>query len=189
MGDIISDLMKLPTLSQNQDPTLRRMDRIIEQFIFLGILSFTCLVCCSCGTTRTIPVKTIKEVSKVDTIYLSNVQYDSIYVYESSSKDYHRGNLKLSETAEGMKRLETVDTIYIKDVATQFRYKLLRDTVERIKEVVLHDSIPYEVRIETVKEVPRPMTWFDRISRAAFWLLIGLIGIYIYRLYRKLKAL
>lgn len=177
--------MKFPTLSQNQDPVLRRMDRIIELFILIGILSFTCLVCCSCGTTRTIPIETIKETTRTDTLYINNVQYDSIYVYESSTKDYHRGDMKLSETAEGMKRLETVDTIYIKDVATQFRYKLLRDTIERIKIEVVHDSIPYEVKIETIKEVPRPRTWFDHLCRYTFFLMLGALLLLAYRFFRK----
>lgn len=93
--------------------------------------------------------------------------------------------MKLSETAEGMKRLETVDTIYIKDVATQFRYKLLRDTIERVKIEVVHDSIPYEVRITKTVVVTKPPTVFDKLCKVCFFLLLGTILFWTNRFARK----
>ena len=104
----------------------------------------------------------IREV-RTDTLYLSNVQYDSIFVFNDRQLDRSR------------------DTLLIRETNTEFRYKLLRDTVYKVQ----IDSIPYEVRIETVREVPRPKTWFDRLCRYAFFLLCGALLFFVYRCIRK----
>ena len=66
----------------------------------------------------------IREVH-TDTLYLSNVQYDSIFVFNDRQFDRSR------------------DTLLIRETNTEYRYKLLRDTVFKVQ----HDSIPYEVRV------------------------------------------
>ncbi len=109
------------------------------------IILFTILVCCSCGST-----KVVRE-SSVDTVYLSNIKYDSIYVYQERLQDRSK------------------DSVYLKDISVEYRYKLQRDTVR----IVQQDSIPYEVTIVETKEITRPMTWFDKLTRASFWVLIG----------------
>lgn len=74
-----------------------------------------------------------------DTCYISNVQYDSIYIDRTSDVD------------------RTSDTITITKTKTEYRYRLLRDTLK----VVQRDSIPYEVRvIETKTERYTP--WYAR---------------------------
>ena len=104
----------------------------------------------------------IREV-RTDTLYLSNVQYDSIFVFNDRQLDRSR------------------DTLLIRETNTEYRYKLLRDTVYKTQ----IDSIPYEVRIETVREVPRPKTWFDCLCRYAFFLLCGALLFFVYRCIRK----
>lgn len=74
-----------------------------------------------------------------DTCFISNIQYDSIYI----------DNLHFIDHAS--------DTIVIRDQKTEFRYKFLRDTIK----VIQHDSIPFEVRvIETKTERYTP--WYAR---------------------------
>lgn len=80
-----------------------------------------CLSMCSCGSTK-VATQLVRDV-RVDTVYLSNTQYDSIYIYQDKLVDRSR------------------DTLYIKDKSIEYRYKLLRDTVK----VIQRDSIPYEV--------------------------------------------
>lgn len=138
--------MKLPTFSQNTDPALRKLDRFVEVFMLVGILAILLLVCCSCSSTKAV-TQLVEHVQK-DTIYLSNVQYDSIYIYQDKYTDRSR------------------DTLYIKDKSIEYRYKLLRDTVK----VVQRDSIPYEVTVTEVKEITRPLTWFDHTCRVCFWI-------------------
>ena len=74
-----------------------------------------------------------------DTCYISNVQYDSIYI----------DNLHFIDRAS--------DTIVIRDRKTEFRYKFLRDTLK----VIQRDSIPYEVRVIQTK-TERYTPWYAR---------------------------
>lgn len=117
----------------------------------------------------------VREVH-TDTLYLSNKQYDSIYIYKDKVSEHHLGTLEPSGTLKP-------DTLYIKEVSIEYRYKLLKDTIR----VVERDSIPYEVTITHVKEITRPLTWYDHLSRAILWLNIGFVLIVIVRLIRKLK--
>ena len=100
------------------------------------------------------------------TVYLSNIQYDSIYISQDKLIDRSK------------------DTLYIRDVSVEYRYKLLRDTVR----IVQRDSIPYEVTIVQTKEIKRPLTWYDHLSRAILWLNIGFVLLLFVRFIRKLKA-
>lgn len=118
-----------------------------------------CLVCCSCGSTKVV-TQPIREVSK-DTIYLSNIQYDSIYIFQDKYTD--RSN----------------DTLLIKETNIEYRYKLLRDTIR----IVQRDSIPYEVRITEIEEVKHIPPWIKPLA------IIGSITILILLIYifTKLK--
>ena len=176
--------MKIPTLSQNTNPALRRVDRMIELFILIGILSFTLLVCCSCGSTKVV-TQTVEHVRK-DTVYLSNIQYDSIYVYQDHISEHHLGTLPpVNSKGEYLNTPMRTDTLYIKDKSIEYRYKLLRDTIR----VVQRDSIPYEVTITEVKELTRPLTWYDHLSRAILWLNISFVLLMVIRLFRKFRNL
>lgn len=128
-----------------------------------------CLVCCSCSSTK-VATQTIEHIT-VDTVYLSNVQYDSIYIYKDKLTD------------------RTNDTIYVKDVSVVYRYILLRDTVYRNKEVILRDSIPYEVTKIVTKELTRPLTWFNHLTRAIFWLLCGALLVRFVKFVFDLKSI
>lgn len=123
----------------------------------------SCLVCCSCGSTRQV-TQLVEHVQK-DTIYHSNIKYDSIYIMQDRLLDRSK------------------DTIYLKDVSVEYRYKLLRDTVK----VVQRDSIPYEVTVTEIKEITRPLTWFDRLTRFCFFLLMGVVVCWIYNRFRFFK--
>lgn len=79
------------------------------------------------------------------------MQYGSIYIYKDRYQDRSR------------------DTVYLKDVSFEVRYKLLRDTVK----VIQRDSIPYQVTVTEIKEITRPLTWYDHLTRLTFWLVIG----------------
>ena len=125
----------------------------------LSLVSFCTFIGCRSAKQT---AQLVREVH-TDTLYLSNVQYDSIFVFNDRQLDRSR------------------DTLLIRETNTEFRYKLLRDTVYKVQ----IDSIPYEVRIETVREVPRPKTWFDRLCRYAFFLLCGALLFFVYRCIRK----
>ena len=183
--------MKPFTLSQNSDPVLRKMDRAIEAFVLVFVFVATCLICCSCGTSKHI-TQLVRDV-RVDTVYLSNVQYDSIYIYQDHISEHHIGTLKPFETSgtfeTWISQPMRTDTLYIKDKSIEYRYKLLKDTIR----VVERDSIPYEVTIVETKEIQRPLTWYDHLTRSVFWTVIVIVIVIvakpIIRLIRKLRTM
>ena len=175
--------MNIPTLSKNQDPALRKLDRAVELFITIMFACVILLTCCSCGSTKHI-TQLVRDV-RVDTVYLSNVQYVSIYIYQDHISEHHLGTLPTNLTPE--QYLNTpmrTDTLYIKDKSIEYRYKMLRDTIYKTQV----DSIPYQVTITEVKEIQRPLTWYDHFSRAVLWLNIGFVIYWLIRLIRKFKA-
>lgn len=131
----------------------------MKQFLYL-VLSF---LLCSCGTSRHVQMQVAEQVQK-DTVYLSNIQYDSIYVLQDKYTDRSR------------------DTLLIMETNIEYRYKLLKDTVR----IVQRDSIPYEVRITEIKEVRKPPNTFDYLCYLSFGFLIGIIG---WKLLRIIKPL
>ncbi len=92
--------------------------------ILLALLS--ALVLTGCATRRQLQV--VDRITH-DTLYQSNVHYDSIYVSQDKYIDRSR------------------DTLLIKDKTVEYRYRLLRDTVYRVK----IDSIPVIREVEVVK--------------------------------------
>ena len=128
--------------------------------ILLALLS--ALVLTGCATRRQLQVV---ERTSVDTVYLSNVQYDSIYVSQDKYIDRSR------------------DTVYLRDVSVEYRYRHLRDTIYKVQ----HDSIPYQVTVTEVKEITRPLSLFDHLTHFTFWLVIGALLLLIIRVIIRLK--
>lgn len=120
------------------------------------------ILLCSCSTSRHVQMQVAERISK-NTIYLSNIQYDSIDILQDKYTDRSK------------------DTLLIKETNIEYRYKLLKDTVR----IILRDSIPYEVCITETIEVPRKLTWYDHFSRAVLWLNIGFAIYWLIRLIRK----
>ena len=90
-----------------------------------------------CGTMRQVQV--VEQVSR-DTLYLSNVQYDSVYVFQDHLTD------------------RSSDTIYIRDVQYEYKYKFLRDTLYKVQ----IDTIPVIREVEVIKTekyVPSIYKW------------------------------
>ena len=127
------------------------------------LLLLTLLTVYSCSTSR--HVTQLVERTSVDTVYLSNVQYDSIYVYQDRQLD------------------RTRDTVYLRDVSVEYRYRLLRDTIYKVQ----HDSIPYQVTVTEVKEITRPLSLFDHLTHFTFWLVVGALLLLIIRVIIRLK--
>ena len=131
------------------------------------LLLLTLLTVYSCSTSR--HVTQLVERTSVDTLYLSSQHFDSVYVFRDRFTDRSR------------------DTVYLRDVSLEYRYKLLRDTIYKVQ----HDSIPYEVRIVETKEIARPLTFFDRLCRACFYLLSGallvLFAIFLFKLKTRIR--
>ena len=103
----------------------------------LAIALLSALVLTGCASNRHLQVA--EHVTR-DTVYVNKLHYDSIYV----SRDHFTDR--------------TRDTVYLRDVSVEYRYKLLRDTVFKVQ----HDSIPYEVRVVET-QVERHIPWYAKL--------------------------
>ena len=111
----------------------------------------------------------IREVH-TDTLYLSSQHFDSIYIFQERTSDYHMNPLNPLKPSE-------TDTVFIKDVSVEYRYKLLRDTVYQTRV----DSIPILREVEVVREV-RHIPWYAKLLSwiGALALLFLLIRVFSY---------
>ena len=119
----------------------------MKKFIIVIVIV---IVTAACSSLRQVQV--VREVSR-DTLYLSNVQYDSIYV----------DNWQLTD--------RTKDTIYLEKSHIEYRYKLLRDTVYKVQ----IDTIPVIREVEVVKTekyVPSIYKWSLAICIALIILIV-----------------
>ena len=128
--------------------------------ILLALLS--ALVLTGCATRRQLQV--VERITH-DTLYQSNVHYDSIYVSQDKYIDRSR------------------DTVYLRDVSVEYLYRHLRDTIYKVQ----HDSIPYQVTVTEVKEITRPLSLFDHLTHFTFWLVVGALLLLIIRVIIRLK--
>ena len=128
--------------------------------ILLALLS--ALVLTGCATRRQLQV--VDHITH-DTLYQSNVHYDSIYIFQDRQLDRSR------------------DTVYLRDVSVEYRYRHLRDTIYKVQ----HDSIPYQVTVTEVKEITRPLSLFDHLTHFTFWLVVGALLLLIIRVIIRLK--
>ena len=108
-----------------------------------------CTLLAGCGTQRKTSV--VERVTR-DTLYLHQVQYDSVYVYRDRYVDRSR------------------DTVYVNDRSVAYRYRLQRDTL-RIHQV---DSVPVIREVEVVREVART-PWYAKLLAA-----IGLLSLFLF---------
>ena len=131
-----------------------------QLIILLALLS--ALVLTGCATRRQLQV--VDRITH-DTLYQSNVHYDSIYVFQDRQLDRSR------------------DTVYLRDVSVEYRYRHLRDTIYKVQ----HDSIPYQVTVTEVKEITRPLSLFDHLTHFTFWLVVGALLLLIIRVIIRLK--
>ena len=136
------------------------MKRIL--IILLALLS--ALVLTGCATRRQLQV--VDRITH-DTLYQSNVHYDSVFVSHDRTTDYHLNPLNPLKPSE-------TDTVFIKDRTVEYRYRLLRDTVYRVN----IDSIPVIREVEVVK-VERYVPVIYRLSLSIVIILTLSLIIYI----------
>jgi hypothetical protein len=114
----------------------------------LAIFVLLCVIgmCSSCTTTKYVP---IVEHHK-DTLIQTKVQYDSIYVHDST----------IVEKGDSIIKIEHWHTKYVD--------REVRDTTYISKT----DSIPAPYPVETIKEVEKPLSWWQK---GLMWLGVAMI--------------
>ena len=118
--------------------------------IYALLLLLTLSACASHRGVQTVAV----ERKSQDAVYRADNQTDSVFVFRDRFIDRSR------------------DTLLIKEMEVKHHYHALHDTIV----ILRRDSIPYEVRVTEVRNVPRKRTWLDYLSYASiFFVIIWLI--------------
>lgn len=100
-------------------------ETVFSKLLFLFLLVLLLLLLSSCKTTSTSAIVPVHSATH-DTLWLSKLKYDSVYI-------------------DRWQRIEhKADTVFCDRTKTEFRYRLLRDTVYKTRT----DTIP------VVKQVP-----------------------------------
>ncbi len=92
------------------------------------------LLCCACGTTKYVPIETVK------TEYRDNFIRDSIYRYDSVFVK------------------QTADTIFFERYKYLYRDKLIKDSV------FIQDTIRVPYPVEVIKEVKKPLSGWQNLQ-------------------------
>lgn len=104
-------------------------ETVFCKLLFLLFLVLLLLLLSSCKTTSTSAIVPVHSATH-DTILLSKVKYDSIYI-------------------DRWQRIECkADTVFCDRVKTEFRYRLLRDTVYKTRT----DTVPVVKQVPVVKK-------------------------------------
>ncbi len=101
---------------------------------------------CSCSTQRVATLETMRH----DTVQTAIWHYDSVYIDRFVMQDHRH------------------DTILLTDRKTEYRYKVVHDTVRTVRT----DSVPYPVRVVETKTVPHVPPWIYLI----FGILLAVIS-------------
>ena len=78
-------------------------------YLFVFVVACTLI---GCATPK--QVTQLVHDTRVYTVYMTNLQYDSIYIYKDKLTDHRLGTLEPSGTLKP-------DTLYIKDVSIEYR--------------------------------------------------------------------
>ena len=104
-------------------------ETVFCKLLFLLFLVLLLLLLSSCKTTSTSAIVPVHSVTH-DTIFLRKLKYDSVYI-------------------DRWQRIEhKADTVFCEKTKTEFRYRLLRDTVYKTRT----DTIPVVKQVPVVKK-------------------------------------
>lgn len=124
--------------------------------VILSVLSVV-----SCSAPRTVPLNTVHQTTKVDTVYTNKMYFDSTYVSHQVFAD----------------RLH--DTVFIRECNTEVRFRIMKDTVERVKLQLVHDSIPYPVVVESPNKAMPKASIFSKVYRVFLFVFLGFLVTFI----------
>ncbi|WP_302567804.1 hypothetical protein [Culturomica massiliensis] len=126
-----------------------------KAFIFSSIA----LLCCACGTTKYVPIETIK------TEYRDKIVRDSIYYYDS---------VFIKQTA---------DTLFLERYKYLYRDKIIKDSI------FIHDTIRVPYPVEVIKQVKAPLTSWQNFQLWSGRIVLILVLLFCLYLILKLKKI
>lgn len=119
-------------LNEDDERKLMRawLNSVIAFLCMLAALAIACLWS-GCSTTKYIPVES--KGIKTDTVYLSKLRVDSVFLHDSISVVSKGDTVEITRVRDRVKKIERVDTIF----------RTVRDSVEV--------QVPYPVERELTK--------------------------------------
>lgn len=130
-------------------------ETVFCKLLFLLFLVLLLLLLSSCKTTSTSAIVPVHSATH-DTIFLRKLKYDSVYI-------------------DRWQRIEhKADTVFYDRVKTEFRYRLLRDTVYKTRT----DTIPVVKQVPVVKK-ERYTPPFTKFLACLGIIALGAISIFI----------
>ena len=141
------------------------LKRVIYVLVVWMVVLFVLALLASC---KQIEYVTVEKV-RTDTTYITKWQRDSIWLHDS---------IHVKENG---------DTVLVEKWHTQWRDRLRVDTIYQ----ATHDTIPQPFPVETIKEVPAELTWWQKlriwIGNIGLIAILGVIGYYGVKLWRVYK--
>ena len=111
------------------------------------------LLFAGCRSVKYVPVID----HKTDTCYITKWQWDSIYVHDS---------IRVKEGG---------DTLLIERWHTKYKEKQVHDTTY----IATHDTIPDPYPVEVIKEVEKPLSWWQKLRLNTGTIALILLGCFV----------
>ena len=143
----------------------RALCNVIKWLVVWMVILFVLALLASC---RQVEYVTVEKVL-TDTTYITKWQRDSIWLHDS---------IHVKEKG---------DTVLVEKWHTKYIEKVTHDTTY----IATHDTIPDPFPVETIKEVPAELSWWQRlrlwIGNIGLLAILGAIGYYGVRIWRVYK--
>lgn len=143
----------------------RALGNVIKWLVVWMVILFVLALLASC---RQVEYLTVEKV-RTDTTYITKWQRDSVWLHDS------------------IRVREKGDSVWVERWHTQWRDRLRVDTIYQ----ATHDTIPQPFPVETIKEVPAELSWWQRlriwIGNIGLIAILGVIGYYGVKLWRVYK--
>ena len=139
----------------NKHSSISCMSLCVMLIIIIHIIALMGMM--SCSTHR--HAVAVEQGTHTDTVYIATQQYDSIYIYNDKTLD------------------RTKDTVYLRELSTEYRYKLLRDTLRIIETDTIY--IPYGVKATDNGKDKSFLPRFSELAKAAFFVVTAALALWV----------
>ena len=143
----------------------RALGNVIKWLVVWMVILFVLALLASC---RQVEYVTVEKVL-TDTTYITKWQRDSIWLHDS---------IHVKEKG---------DTVLVEKWHTKYVESIKHDTTY----IATHDTIPQPFPVETIKEVPAELSWWQRlrlwIGNIGLLAILGVIGYYGVRIWKVCK--
>ena len=139
----------------NKNSSTSCMSLCVMLIIIIHIIALMGMMSCSTHRHAT----PVEQGTHTDTVYIATQQYDSIYIYNDKTLD------------------RTKDTVYLRELSTEYRYKLLRDTLRIIESDTIY--IPYGVKVADNGKDKSFLPRFGELAKAAFLVVTAALALWV----------